>query len=95
MTEPRRHLMLFYDYVDGILELRVPHRPAHLELISEAHAAGEMLMAGALGDPPHGSAFVFAGDDEDIVRTFVARDPYIAHGLVTDWRIEPWAVVTE
>lgn len=86
--------MLLYDYVEDIVRLREPHRPAHLELVSEAHAAGELLMAGALGDPPHGAAFVFAGADDSIPRAFVARDPYVAAGLVSDWRVEPWTVVT-
>jgi uncharacterized protein YciI len=27
------------------------------------------------------------------VEQFVAKDPYVVHGLVTDWTIRPWNVV--
>jgi hypothetical protein len=51
-------------------------------------------MAGALGDPPHGGAFVFGPEaKQEQIEEFVRADPYIEAGLVTDWRIEVWNVV--
>jgi uncharacterized protein YciI len=84
-----RRWLLFYDYVDGIAEKRAPHREAHLE-----HIAGfpGMLIAGAVGDPPHSGLFVFESDER--IDEFVHADPYHQAGLVTAFRVEPWSVVT-
>jgi len=87
------HWLLFYDYVEDILERRVPHRDAHLALAGEAHARGELLMAGALAEPTDGAVFVFTGEESGAVERFVAADPYMANGLVTAWRVRPWNVV--
>jgi uncharacterized protein YciI len=88
-----RHFVLFYDYVPNIVERRAPVRPAHLELYREWRADGRLVMGGAIGDPPHGALIVFSVDDAAAVEEFVALDPYVAEGLVTSWRVEPWAVV--
>ena len=85
--------LLFYDYVEDILERRAPFREAHLALAAEAHRPGTLLMAGALTEPLDGAVFVFRADDRSVVEQFVEKDPYVAEGLVTAWRIRPWAVV--
>ena len=82
--------VLFYDYVDNILEQRAPHREAHLARIT---ASDEITMAGALGDPPHGALIVFDTDDPAVVETFADDDPYVLEGLVTARRVVPLAVV--
>ena len=87
------HSLLFYDYVNDIVERRAPFRQAHLALASEAHERGDLLMAGALTEPVDGAVFVFTTDDSSVVEDFVARDPYVREGLVTAWRIRPWKVV--
>jgi uncharacterized protein len=85
-----RH-MLLYDYVEDILERRGPHREAHLAGIRAGREDGRILMAGPLGDPPHGAAIVFA--DRDAAEAFARADPYVINGLVTDWRVELWTLV--
>ena len=85
--------LLFYDYVENIVERRAPFREAHLALADEAHRAGSLLMAGALSDPPDGAVFVFRTDDRSVVEEFVKRDPYVNEGLVPAWKIRPWNVV--
>ncbi len=88
------HTILFYDYVADVAERRGPHRPAHLAHIDAEKGAGRLLMAGALGDPPHGGAFVFGPEAKpEQIEEFVRADPYIDADLVTDWRIEVWNVV--
>jgi uncharacterized protein len=86
------HHILFYDYVDDILGRRGPYREAHLERIGAEREAGRIVMAGALGDPPHGAAIVFRGVGRDQIEAFARADPYAGAGLITDWRIEPWNV---
>ena len=85
--------LVFYDYVDDIVERRAPFREAHLALAGEAHGRGRLLMAGALAEPVDGAVFVFTTDDRSVVENFVASDPYVREGLVTAWRIRPWNVV--
>lgn len=87
------HQLLLYDYVADVLERRAPHREAHLARIGEWIADGRMLMAGALGDPPTGAAFVFGDVDAGEIARFADGDPYVAAGLVTARRVVPWNVV--
>jgi uncharacterized protein YciI len=84
--------ILFYAYVDDVLERRGPYREAHLARIRAARDRGEVTLAGALGDPPHGAAIVFQVGPEHI-EAFAREDPYVQAGLVADWRIEPWRQV--
>ena len=84
---------LSYAYVPDILDRRPPHRAAHLAQVEEWAGRGELVIAGALGDPPRGALFGFAVDDPARVEEFVAADPYVAAGLVTAHQIEPWNVV--
>jgi uncharacterized protein YciI len=86
-----RRQALFYDYVENAIEARAPHRDGHLALVREWKADGRMLDGGAIGDPPHGGLLVF--DDAADVEAFTAADPYVANGVVTGWRVEPWMVV--
>jgi uncharacterized protein YciI len=85
--------ILFYDYVEDILERRGPFREAHLERIRTAQDRGEVTLAGAAGDPPHGGAIVFQGVAAERIEAFAREDPYVTAGLVADWRIEPWRLV--
>ena len=87
------YFLLFYDYVENIVERRAPYREAHLGLVREYVARGEVVLAGAFADPVDGAAFVFKVDDKTKVEEFVAKDPYVVDGLVTEWRIREWTVV--
>ena len=88
---PELRHVLFYEYVADILERRPPHRDDHLAEIRAGQQEGRILMAGPLGDPPHGAAIVFA--ERDRAEAFPQTDPYVANGLVTAWRVEPWTLV--
>ena len=87
------HWLLTYDYVDDIAARRAPFREAHLGLVSQLHERGELLMAGAVGEPIDGALLVFTAGDRSIVEAFVAQDPYVSEGLVTAWQVRPWNVV--
>ena len=85
--------ILFYEYVEDVLERRTPHRDAHLAWINEWRDDGKLVLAGALGSPPHGAAIVFDVDDPAQVEQFSDEDPYVIAELVTKRRIEPIALV--
>jgi uncharacterized protein YciI len=93
MSGKEDHHLLLYDYVEDMLERRRPYREAHLTRIASERERGRIVMAGALGDPPSGAAFVFKGLEPETIEEFVRGDPYVEAGLVTSWRIEPWKLV--
>ena len=82
---------LFYDTVDNFVERRQPYRQAHLALVDAAYRDGRIVLAGAL--KPAGALLVFRTDDIAEVQQFATADPYVANGLVSDWRVREWAVV--
>jgi len=84
--------LLVYEYVEDMTERRAPHREAHIELIRRYQADGRLVIAGGLGVPVRGGLLAFR--DAADAEAFAAEDPYVAAGLVTSSRVEPWAVVT-
>jgi uncharacterized protein YciI len=87
------HQVMLYEYVEDILERRQPHREDHLALVARWKQDGRLVLAGALGDPPHGAIFVFPGEDASVAEQFASADPYVAAGLVTGRRVERCNVV--
>jgi hypothetical protein len=86
------HLLLEYSLADDYLERRAALREEHLALARAAFERGELLLAGALPDPYDRALLVWTAERQ-VVEDFVARDPYVVHGLVTGWTIRPWNVV--
>jgi len=88
------YFVLRYDaVVDDYVNRRAPFRSAHLQMLNDLHARGEVLMGGAVGDPPEGAIIVFRCDSPAAIEKFVAADPYVQNGLIRSWRIQPWNVV--
>jgi hypothetical protein len=88
-----KHFALMYDIVDGFIDKRMPHREAHLALVRAAQARGELVMAGALGDPPDGALLVFRSETPEAAERFARADPYVMQGLATRWQVRLWNVV--
>jgi uncharacterized protein YciI len=87
------HWLLLYDLVDDYIERRAPLRDEHLTLARAAHERGELTLAGALTDPADMAVLVFKGEDGAAAERFAQADPYVANGLVQQWRVRPWNVV--
>jgi len=87
------HWLLLYELVDDYLDRRAPLRPEHLGLAEAAHERGELVMAGALAEPPDQAVLLFTGDDSSAAEAFARADPYVREGLVSSWRVRPWTVV--
>lgn len=87
------HYLLFYDVADNYLERRGAYRADHLELLEEAEARGELVLAGALADPVDGAVFLFRGAGPAAAEAFAKADPYVVNGLVTRWRVRKWPTV--
>jgi hypothetical protein len=84
---------LFYDAVDDFMARRGAYRDEHLRLARESQARGELVLAGALADPPNGALLIFQGENAAAAESFARQDPYVKNGLILDWKVRPWTVV--
>jgi len=87
------HYLLIYDVVEDYVERRAPLRAEHIALARAAEARGELVLGGALANPPDGAVLLFRGDSPAVAEHFAAADPYVANGLVTRWRVREWTTV--
>ncbi|HEY5616444.1 MAG TPA: YciI-like protein [Vicinamibacterales bacterium] len=87
------HYLLFYDVVDDYVNRRAPYRAMHIALARQAVARGELVLGGALADPPDGAVLVFRGSSPQVAESFAKNDPYVKNGLVTKWRVREWTTV--
>jgi uncharacterized protein YciI len=87
------YYLLEYVLVDDYLARRAALREAHLALADEASRRGELVLAGALAEPPDRAVLVWRTDDRSVVERFVDEDPYVREGLVSSWTLRPWSVV--
>jgi uncharacterized protein YciI len=87
------HYLLTYDLAPDYLERRAEFRNEHLKLAWEAQERGEMVLAGALGEPADRALLVFNCDSAEIPQLFAAKDPYVTHGLVRAFHVRPWNTV--
>jgi uncharacterized protein YciI len=87
------YFIVFYDYVENVIERRAPYREAHLSVVKEYVDRGDVVLGGAFANPADGAAIVFRVENRSIVEEFVKRDPYVVNKLVTKWRIREWTVV--
>ena len=67
------YFALTYDVVEGFADKRLPFRPEHLQQVRDAHARGELVMAGALHEPA-GALLVFRAADPAMLKTVKAGD---------------------
>jgi len=86
------YFALTYDVVPDFVDRRTPYRPQHLQLAREAHERGELVLAGALGEPA-GALLVFKAEERATAENFAKADPYVTSGLVKQWAVRPWTVV--
>lgn len=85
--------VLFYYVVEDYIAKRAAYREEHLKLSVESHKRGELLLGGALDDPPDRALLVFRAADKSIIEDFIKKDPYVINGLIKHWEIRPWNVV--
>jgi hypothetical protein len=87
------HYLLFYDVVTDYVTKRVPFRSAHLAYAQRAVERGELVLAGALANPPDGAILLFRGSSPAVAEAFAAADPYVLNGVVLKWRVREWTTV--
>jgi uncharacterized protein YciI len=87
------HYLLIYDVVDDYVTRRVPLRGAHLGHARAAVARGELVLGGALANPPDAAILLFRGESPEAAEAFARADPYVVNGLVKSWRVREWTTV--
>ena len=87
------HYVLFYEFAPDYLQRRANYRPEHLRLAWAAHERGELVLGGALGDPPDRGMLLFDCADAEAPLRFAQADPYVTNGLVLRHSICPWTTV--
>lgn len=87
------HYLLTYDLAPDYLERRAEFRDEHLKLAWESQERGEIVLAGALGEPADRALLVFNCDSAETPQLFAAKDPYVTHGLVRAFHVRPWNTV--
>ncbi|MGC9158302.1 MAG: YciI-like protein [Terracidiphilus sp.] len=87
------HYLLFYEVGEDYISRRAEFRKAHLAAAWQASERGELLLAGAVGDPADGAVLLFEGDSPEIAEKFARADPYVTHGIVKRWSVRKWATV--
>lgn len=87
------HYLLFYDVADDYIERRASYRAEHLAHARRAHERGELVLGGALANPPDGAVLLFKGSSPDAAEAFARNDPYVTSGVVTAWRVREWTTV--
>jgi uncharacterized protein YciI len=87
------HYLLIYDVVPDYVTRRVPLRAAHIRHARAAEARGDLVLGGALAHPADGAILLFRGHSPEAAEAFAAADPYVVHGLVTNWRVREWTTV--
>ena len=87
------HYLLIYDVVGDYVQRRGAFRQEHLRLAREAVERGELVLGGALAQPPDGAVLLFKGDSPAAAEAFAVADPYVRNGIVTRWRVREWTTV--
>lgn len=87
------HYLLFYELVDDYMQRRVPLRAAHLALARAAVDRGELILGGALANPPDRAILLFRGDSPAAAEAFARADPYVINGAVARWYVREWTTV--
>ncbi len=87
------YCILFYVYVENIIEKRKPYREEHLALAQRFVKEGKLILGGAYAEPADGAAIIFKVETKENVIAFVENDPYVKNNLVTQWSIREWNAV--
>jgi len=87
------HYLLIYDVVDDYVTRRVPLRAAHIGHARQSIARGDLVLGGALANPPDGAVLLFRGSSPAAAEQFAQSDPYVINGLVKNWRVREWTTV--
>lgn len=87
------HYLLTYQLCADYLTRRAEFRKQHLALAWQSVERGELLLGGPMADPADAAMLLFQADSAEVPEAFAEADPYVIHGLVTQWHVRRWNTV--
>lgn len=81
--------VLFYESAPDVASNAPTHYTAHSARAQEFHARGVLLMIGVFADAQNDGAMGVFTSRED-AESFAKDDPFVVHGVVSDWRVCEW-----
>ena len=82
--EQIKHYMLYYKLVPDILTERIPFKDEHMNILHELSSRGLVFVGGEMieGFP---AVFMFEGENDDVLKEWLTRDPYLNNNLVEEY----------
>ena len=85
-------LQTTYGSLDEVMANAPDDLAAHVARSKQWHDDGRLLMAGAFLDRPDEPVSTMAVlTSGEAAEEYVAGDPFVVKGMVSDWHIRPWA----
>ena len=85
--------VLQYEYGADALEKRKPHRTAHLAHIGKQAEKGNIVLAGAVDNPPTGGLLILRNVTPNEIEQIAKEDPYVINGVVQKFTVKPYLAV--
>lgn len=83
---------LVYRYVDDA-DVVTKHRPEHRAYLRQLADAGELVLAGPLGEPgPPGGLLIFDVEHAARVEELADNDPFHVRGVVKERSVQRWTL---
>jgi uncharacterized protein len=83
---------LVYRYTDDA-DLVTKHRPEHRAYLHKLADAGELVLAGPLGEPgPPSGLLIFDVESVARVEELADNDPFKARGVIKERSVRPWTL---
>jgi uncharacterized protein len=79
-----KHYILYYKLVPDILTARIPFKDEHMNILNELSSRGLVFVGGemTIGFP---AVFMFEGENDNVLKEWLARDPYLNNNLVEEY----------
>jgi uncharacterized protein len=79
-----KHYMLYYKLVPDILTARIPFKDEHMNILRELSSRGLVFVGGEMTEG-YPAVFMFEGENDDVLKEWLRRDPYMNNKLVTEY----------
>jgi uncharacterized protein len=85
--------VLQYEYTEDALEKRKPYRTTHLAHIGKYAEKGNVVLAGAVDNPPTGGLLILRNISPTEIEQLAQEDPYVINGVVKKFTVKPYLAV--
>lgn len=79
-----KYYMLYYKLVPDILNARIPFKDEHIRILHELSSRGLVFVGGEIAEG-FPAVFMFEGENDDVLKEWLTRDPYLNNKLVEEY----------